>query len=271
MKHKIKITFAFLMAIMVFCCLFLSGCHQHNYSKTVVQPTCTERGYTKYTCTTCGNSYQENYVAALGHHYTETKINATCVQKGYALYKCTRCNNSYHDNETSSYGNHVGVGKCAQCGADFFELLKKHCINYGSLESDDLYMIILDPIQYDGTKFIPVFSYDAELNKLQWLLQTSSSTMTASFMITIDQIDGTYSYILDTKSSMSVTMMGNFNASSLSKLTSLPYTLSTTSIASLNSTLSQMACSMAQLIVPTADIYYAKNGLKITSANLGFN
>ncbi len=47
-----------------------TGCgaldHTHNYSEVVTAPTCTEEGYTTYTCD-CGDSYTGNKVDALGH------------------------------------------------------------------------------------------------------------------------------------------------------------------------------------------------------------
>ena len=44
--------------------------HTHSYTSSVVAPTCTEQGYTLYTCE-CGNSYKDTYVAALGHELGE--------------------------------------------------------------------------------------------------------------------------------------------------------------------------------------------------------
>ena len=41
----------------------------HTYSAVVVEPTCTTQGYTKYTCTKCGESYIADYVDALGHRF----------------------------------------------------------------------------------------------------------------------------------------------------------------------------------------------------------
>ena len=43
--------------------------HTHNYASKVVQPTCTDQGYTMHTCS-CGNSYKDSYVNALGHSYS---------------------------------------------------------------------------------------------------------------------------------------------------------------------------------------------------------
>ena len=43
--------------------------HTHNYASKVVQPTCTAQGYTMHTCS-CGNSYKDSYVNALGYSYS---------------------------------------------------------------------------------------------------------------------------------------------------------------------------------------------------------
>ena len=39
----------------------------HNYVGEVTDPTCTDKGYTTYTCSYCGKSYVDNEVDALGH------------------------------------------------------------------------------------------------------------------------------------------------------------------------------------------------------------
>lgn len=44
--------------------------HSHVYVTDVTEPTCTEKGYTTYTCS-CGDSYVGDYVDALGHTYAE--------------------------------------------------------------------------------------------------------------------------------------------------------------------------------------------------------
>lgn len=45
--------------------------HKHSYSSTVItNPTCTDIGYTTYTCE-CGDSYTDSYVNALGHNYVD--------------------------------------------------------------------------------------------------------------------------------------------------------------------------------------------------------
>ena len=39
----------------------------HDFEATVTEPTCTEKGYTTYTCTRCGYSYVGNYVDEVPH------------------------------------------------------------------------------------------------------------------------------------------------------------------------------------------------------------
>ena len=43
--------------------------HVHNYTPKVTNPTCTEDGYTTYTCEECGDSYDEAGETATGHNY----------------------------------------------------------------------------------------------------------------------------------------------------------------------------------------------------------
>ncbi len=40
---------------------------KHYYELQVIEPTCTEKGYTTYSCTECGYSYTADYKDALGH------------------------------------------------------------------------------------------------------------------------------------------------------------------------------------------------------------
>ncbi len=69
----------------------------HNYSSVVVTPpTCTDQGYTTYTCTNanCPNpSYRDNYTDALGHDFGEwyTVTHATTTSEGLDRRDCSRC------------------------------------------------------------------------------------------------------------------------------------------------------------------------------------
>ncbi len=66
--------------------------HTHSYTGEVIAPTCTEQGYTLYTCD-CGHSYRDNYVEKLEHEYqVDTVVEPTCTAAGYTRHKCKNCN-----------------------------------------------------------------------------------------------------------------------------------------------------------------------------------
>ena len=69
-------------------------CDVHEYKAVVTEPTCTEQGYTTYTCTKCNDSYVDNYTNALGHDFGEWKLTtpATCTESGVETRYCSRCN-----------------------------------------------------------------------------------------------------------------------------------------------------------------------------------
>ena len=118
--------------------------HTHKYTSKVTKPTCTEKGYTTYTCS-CGDSYVSDETAAKGHtwndgvvtkeptetttgirtytcttcrttrteeiptvdhthKYTSKVTKPTCTEKGYTTYTCS-CGDSYVSNETAAKGH----------------------------------------------------------------------------------------------------------------------------------------------------------------------
>ncbi len=117
----------------------------HSYESTVTAPTCTEKGYTTYTCSVCEDTYTDDEVEALGHDMitdeakaptcTETGLTAgahcsrcdekvvqeevpatghkyesvvtepTCTEKGYTTYTCSVCEDTYTDDEVAALGH----------------------------------------------------------------------------------------------------------------------------------------------------------------------
>ena len=67
----------------------------HTYSEVVTEPTCTEGGYTTYTCEICGKEKVSDFVEPKGHTYIETVTPATCVSYGYTEHKCADCGDRY--------------------------------------------------------------------------------------------------------------------------------------------------------------------------------
>ena len=134
----------------------LVGCgHTHEYTETVTAPTCTENGFTTFTCE-CGDTYKDKEVSATGHKYgewsvtkeatekekgskekvcsgcndkvteeipmlehthkyTETVVEATCTENGYTQYTC-ECGDTYKDKEVAAaHKEEVIPGKEATC------------------------------------------------------------------------------------------------------------------------------------------------------------
>ncbi len=59
--------------------------HTHEYTAVVTDPTCTEKGYTTYTCE-CGDNYKDNETEVLGHLY----LNYVSNGEGNAVAECGR-------------------------------------------------------------------------------------------------------------------------------------------------------------------------------------
>ena len=73
--------------------------HEHSYTAVVTPPTCTEKGYTTHTCS-CGDSYVDTYVDALGHAWDSGTVTKqpTATETGVRTYTCTRC----HETKTET-------------------------------------------------------------------------------------------------------------------------------------------------------------------------
>ena len=104
----------------------------HAYTVEVIDPTCTETGYTLHTCTRCNDSYMSDFVDALGHiegeEQTEILVEPTCTEAGTNVIRtyCTRCGENLstrnvtvdplgHDFEIVSFDGEIVGTKCSRC------------------------------------------------------------------------------------------------------------------------------------------------------------
>ena len=73
--------------------------HEASSEGTVTAPLCTVKGYTRYSCSKCGESYRTAYTAPLGHDFCEDLDGSdnscvltapTCTQPGKIVRTCRR-------------------------------------------------------------------------------------------------------------------------------------------------------------------------------------
>ncbi len=100
----------------------------HDYKTAVTAPTCTEDGFTTYTCA-CGDSYADDYVDATGHSYTsEITTPATHTATGVMTYTCSACGDTY--TEVIAKIKHTYTSEVieeAQCEKDGQKLFACEC------------------------------------------------------------------------------------------------------------------------------------------------
>ena len=84
---------------------FASGCgkkHEHKYTVTVIEPTCSSQGYTEHVCS-CGKKYKDHYVESVDHKLNDDNVCSFCgknastglsfslEENGYALTGIGTC------------------------------------------------------------------------------------------------------------------------------------------------------------------------------------
>ena len=84
--------------------------HSYDEGTVTTNPGCESEGVKLISCTRegCDYSYEEK-IDATGHEYTDTVVDPTCIEKGYTLHVCGTCGNSYKDSETDLV-EHTYVG-----------------------------------------------------------------------------------------------------------------------------------------------------------------
>ena len=136
--------------------------HQHTMEKHVVQPTCTEQGYTEYRCVNkaglpCGEHYivEGSRTPALGHDYSgdsgiRTIVEPTCTTTGLKEYNCSRCGDTYteivpqlgHNYERDP--NKSRKPDCTQPGLNYYK-----CGRCG-----DVHQVRVEPLGHDWGDWI---------------------------------------------------------------------------------------------------------------------
>ena len=66
---------------------------EHHFTAAITEPTCTEGGYTIYTCESCGYSYEGDNTEATGHFFGNWVIESepTADHEGSRYRECQIC------------------------------------------------------------------------------------------------------------------------------------------------------------------------------------
>ena len=132
------------------------GDHIAQFADKVVDPTCTEQGYTHHACTVKGCTYapvDDTYVAATDHTWVKTQTYpASCTEQGTVFYKCSACG-ATRTEKIAALGHDLSrcdlfpatctkpgrvVGTCARCGVKIDEVIpaKGHDYSYADVHTD---------------------------------------------------------------------------------------------------------------------------------------
>ncbi len=103
---------------------------EHQYVSSVTAPTCTAQGFTTFTCTKCGNSYQTEYTAKTEHDFGEWVIarEPTCTSEGSMYKVCSACRAKSASEKIATapheYATSVTAPTCAAQGFTTFTCTK---------------------------------------------------------------------------------------------------------------------------------------------------
>ena len=130
----------------------------HKYVAKVTAATCTEGGYTTYTCSVCGDTYVGDKTAALGHDWViKPAVAPTCTETGLTEGKsCARCGLVETEQKVVPALGHTEVidaGKAATCTEDGLTE-GKHCSVCGAV------IVAQEVIKATGHDFASEYEYD---------------------------------------------------------------------------------------------------------------
>ena len=101
---------------------------KHNWTETIdVEPTCLEGGHANFTCSLCGETY-EQILSAKGHNWTVKEHvntvygeNGVIVTQGHTLYECSACGEQWYT-ETATPPPDVSGGSSIRSWLQAFQL-----------------------------------------------------------------------------------------------------------------------------------------------------
>ncbi len=147
----------------------------HDYEKVVTAPTCTQKGYSIYTCSLCGDSYKADEINATGHTFVvEDEVPATCLATGLtAGTYCSVCGLvNIKQEETPALGHNMVMQEgrpatystagwenyeaCSRCGkSTYVEIPKLETPRIEDFETFIMYLGLLESLAYMYSEVAP--------------------------------------------------------------------------------------------------------------------
>ena len=137
---------------------------EHDHQAVVTAPTCTEGGYTTYTCI-CGDEYVADAVEALGHDYKAVVTAPTCTEGGYTTYTCSVCEDSYVADEVEALGHDYGDWFVVTDATTEAEGVERRDCACGAFETRGIVMTpVFAPVsgEYIGEAFVEILCGTAD-------------------------------------------------------------------------------------------------------------
>ena len=157
-----------------------------------VEATCTQTGLTQGKhCSVCNTvTVVQETIPEKGHDYFEDVIDPTCTEKGYTLHECTVCHNFYEDNYIETVAHSFVDKYCTYCGKEEFGEINYDTSWYAS--SSNSFIITtreqlsgLSYLVYKGNGFsgkTVSLGSDIDLADAEWIpIGTTSTAFSGTF------------------------------------------------------------------------------------------
>ena len=125
----------------------------HDYNGVVTQPSCTEQGYTTFTCTRCNDSYVGEYVDPIAHTLTHVAETASTAESdgNVEYWHCEECGKYFSDGQGT---NEIGLDDTV---IPALTRIPGDVDGDGVLTSDDALALLYNIFFYETT---PEYDYD---------------------------------------------------------------------------------------------------------------
>lgn len=109
----------------------------HTYNIELIDSNCQSKGYTRYTCTTCGYSYEAENNEYGEHLWSEIlTVSQSCTNEGYHFQICSLCDTEQKLDSIPAYGHSLTIvaSKAPTCTVEGSNQLSCSFCDYTCIE-----------------------------------------------------------------------------------------------------------------------------------------